>query len=318
LKTPHNLLANLDLPLEEQIKDKMLFGSSFIIVLAFILQSQAYLISYYFHENNDPEVDKCITTAISHLTRETCLVFQHDPKANNAIFILESSQCGWQEANSTIHLSSECLTAARCTEFIHQAIARERKHPSMVIRNLNLKFNCTDKCTIDCENGGSETEECTCRCAYGFSGHRCEQVKLRESYTDTSCGIIEGKSRGVISLRGQTEKNTFCQWIIKSTNPWEKFELEFEELDLDNENISPSQRCGDQLYIYGANGILNPIPCDNAGESSLIGEKFQSDSNILFIEYRGNPLTSRAHKGPIFKYRTIASSPPSTNGWIVK
>lgn len=57
------------------------------------------------------------------------------------------------------------------------------------------------------------------------------------------------------------EKNTLCQWAIKTEDPFAKIELTFEDLDLDwsSDNVGPGQRCGDTLYIYGTgDAIQNP------------------------------------------------------------
>uniref|UniRef100_A0A915D909 CUB domain-containing protein n=1 Tax=Ditylenchus dipsaci TaxID=166011 RepID=A0A915D909_9BILA len=125
-------------------------------------------------------------------------------------------------------------------------------------------------------------------------------------FTDPSCGLIEAGNNGVISLKNEAESTTFCQWALKADDPWKTFALEFEDLDLDDGNTLPGQKCGDQLYIYGVKGVENPIPC-GPNDQSLIGESVRSNSNVLFIEYRGNRLPSRSHKGPTLKYRTIGS-----------
>jgi len=272
---------------------------------------QAYLVNYHFHQENDAEVKKCISSAIERISDETCVIFQHNPKARDAIFFLESTRCGWQQNNSTVHLSADCLNEDRCTEFVHHAIAGERQHHSSIVRYLNTKFNCTDKCTTACENGGSVNADCTCKCAYGFSGTHCENLKLANQFTDSSCGLIKASGHGVLSLNGRNDKSTFCQWVVTAADPWAHYELEFMDVDLDGENMPPGQRCADQLYVYGVKGMLNPIPCDVPGGSHLIGSKFLSDSNWLFIEYRGSPLSSRPHKGPVIKYRAV--SPPPHN-----
>jgi len=37
----------------------------------------------------------------------------------------------------------------------------------------NLKIPAfTDKCTVNCENGGKVTQNCGCDCAHGFTGER--------------------------------------------------------------------------------------------------------------------------------------------------
>lgn len=54
------------------------------------------------------------------------------------------------------------------------------------------------------------------------------------------------------------EKTTFCQWVLKTDDPFQTFELEIEELDLNNDNKPPGQPCGDFLYVYGVTNIVNP------------------------------------------------------------
>lgn len=73
-----------------------------------------------------------------------------------------------------------------------------------------------DKCTTNCQNGANMTNDCQCRCSYGFSGQvdclenyvltvfkikTCEQLALRSEFTDPSCGIISNSKSGVLQLR---------------------------------------------------------------------------------------------------------------------
>lgn len=58
----------------------------------------------------------------------------------------------------------------------------------------------TGRCSIECENGGTVTNECSCVCGYGFEGDRCEMLKRRKHFSDRSCGIYD-KTEGIISLR---------------------------------------------------------------------------------------------------------------------
>ncbi|KAI1729039.1 protein SpAN-like [Ditylenchus destructor] len=287
----------------------------FFLLLLVTFAVHGHVINYNFHENKGPEVNACVEAAISKLMQDTCLTFNRNSNAENSIFFIESGSCGWQSSNLTVHLNSDCIKVENCTQFLHHALSDETHHPSVVNRHINLKYNCTDKCTIFCENGGIVTPQCTCKCGYGFTGNNCEKLKHNGLYTDTSCGVVDidtGYSQGTVSLRQPAESDTFCQWIIKSTDPWTTFELEFEDLDLDSENLAPGQTCGDQLSVYGLKNFVNPVACDNS-KNPLVGESFRSESNIVFIDYRGNRLASETHKGPTIRYKTIRSHPTHGN-----
>ncbi|KAI1697627.1 hypothetical protein Ddc_19601 [Ditylenchus destructor] len=141
------------------------------------------------------------------------------------------------------------------------AVVQGHRRNQCLLRNISVPIKITkhlkeypqDKCTILCENGGIVTPQCTCKCAYGFTGKNCEKLGHSNLYTDASCGVVDidtGYSQSTVSLRQPAGKDTFCQWIIKSTDPWTTCELEFEDLDLDSENLAPGQKCGDQLSVF--------------------------------------------------------------------
>uniref|UniRef100_A0A915D9W7 Peptidase M12A domain-containing protein n=1 Tax=Ditylenchus dipsaci TaxID=166011 RepID=A0A915D9W7_9BILA len=154
----------------DQLNRQNASPGSYLFFLVNFDHCPGYLINYHFHEDNDEDVNDCISTAIAQVMQDTCLEFKQNPQAHNAILFLESSRCGWQQENSTVHLNSDCLNQDNCTQFVHHALSSpQQQHPTTVVRHLNMKFNCTDKCTILCENGGSvDQRTCTCKCSYGF------------------------------------------------------------------------------------------------------------------------------------------------------
>ncbi|KJH39875.1 hypothetical protein DICVIV_14226, partial [Dictyocaulus viviparus] len=56
------------------------------------------------------------------------------------------------------------------------------------------------KCTIDCQHGGFIQDNCSCKCAYGFFGKRCELLAKEKLFTDRSCGVINVQDDGMVSL----------------------------------------------------------------------------------------------------------------------
>ncbi|KAH7731801.1 protein SpAN-like protein [Aphelenchoides avenae] len=279
------------------------------LVLAIVTPvAHCKLINYYFHETNNRSINECILGAMSKLMRETCLEFRHF-RANDAILFIGSGHCRWQAGNSTVHLGSDCVTEEHCANIVSGVLMSSTNKPyPFVTRELNLKYNCSDKCTILCENGGTVTNDCTCECAYGFTGDRCTDLAKSSKFTDSSCGIREGETEGTITL--STYPNapsgaTFCQWLIRSPKPWDMIEIEFEELDLDNEDLLPGRKCNDDLFVAGSDQISQPIPC-NREKSSVIGRRFNSTSNWLLVELRMNQWSRRRHSGPVINYSVIS------------
>jgi len=212
-----------------------------------------------------------------------------------------------------VHLGPDCMTDNHCAEYVHHAIAGERQHPSTIIRHLNVKFNCTDKCTVNCENGGKVTQNCGCDCAHGFTGDRCEKLRLHSHFTDSSCGIIQTHRSGVLALADRNpSKPAFCQWVVKTDDPWEKIDVEFLELDFDFENAPVGQSCADTLSFVGFREMSGPVPCDHMSRMPTL-KRVRSDSNFAFIEYRGSQLSNaKEHKGPVLKYSIVAPPPPAS------
>uniref|UniRef100_A0A0R3RNI1 CUB domain-containing protein n=1 Tax=Elaeophora elaphi TaxID=1147741 RepID=A0A0R3RNI1_9BILA len=160
------------------------------------------------------------------------------------------------------------------------------------------------QCNIDCENGGTVNTDCSCQCAYGFEGKKCEELSRRKLFTDPSCGM-HNEEQGIISLSTYPEARTgatFCQWLIKSKRE-KTIEFYIKDLDLDDDNVPPDQPCNDIFYIWGTKSIANPILC--VARDSLIGVSFESDSDWLLIELRTNPWSERPHRGPRIKYRQV-------------
>uniref|UniRef100_A0A0K0FUD1 CUB domain-containing protein n=1 Tax=Strongyloides venezuelensis TaxID=75913 RepID=A0A0K0FUD1_STRVS len=284
----------------------------FIPILLLTLLNSIYsvTINYNFDKNNSPEIDKCIRDAMEEIMDETCLIFEENPINPEALFFIESGHCSWQAANKTVHLGVDCINAKTCQDIITRALTSDRPYP-IASRTLNIKYNCTDKCTLICENGGQVNGNCECECAYGFKGERCEQLKMEHMFTDNNCGFIDDESSGTVSLSTYpdyiTKKPTFCQWVIKAENPWESIEFEFIDIDLASENLAPGQRCEDSLVIVGVESLTGPIPCDES-KNSIIGKTFRSDGNFVLIELKTSSWSDGKYKGPEIKYRTYKRS----------
>ncbi|CAJ0942972.1 unnamed protein product, partial [Mesorhabditis belari] len=273
----------------------LLFATLFPIALSTVF-------NYKLHESNDEEVNRCVANAIEQIQRETCLFWEDGDEDGDPVTFLQSGHCSWQASNKTVHLSPNCITDDTCFEILGKVadIEQPRRHIS---RHINIKFNCTEKCTTECQNGGVLDDECKCSCQYGFKGDNCEKLSRAHQFTDTTCGVIKAQQSGNIALSTHPDnyhKQTFCQWQIKTEDPWDVIELSFDDFDLDNDELPPGQHCNDLFYVYGAYGVENPIPCD--GERP---RKMRSESNWLLIELRTNPFSEKGHKGPEMRYQVV-------------
>ncbi|KAI6235802.1 Astacin-like metalloendopeptidase [Aphelenchoides besseyi] len=266
------------------------------------------IVTYNFDPKNTISVIDCINAAIQTLRTESCVEFTRGA-APDAIHFVDSGQCTWKEDTRTVHLSPNC-TNVDCARLIAQAVTNERPEYG-ASRHLNLKFNCTDKCTTICHNGGKVKKDCTCSCGYGFAGANCEKLQASNQFTDQSCGIINGddNEEGELSLStypNPASKKTFCQWLIKPKSPWATVEIEFVEFDGNYENRRPGTSCADTLNVYGARGIDNPIPCGHEFRS-LMQHRFRSESDWVLIDFETNGWSEPQHKGLKLKWRIINS-----------
>jgi len=102
--------------------------------------------------------------------------------------------------------------------------------------------------------------------------------------------------------------------VVKTDDPWERIEVEFEELDFDFENAPVGQSCADTLSFVGFKEMSGPVPCDHMSRMPAL-KRVRSDSNFAFIEYRGSQLSNaKEHKGPVLKYSIIPPPPPASKG----
>uniref|UniRef100_A0AAF5PQQ1 EGF-like domain-containing protein n=2 Tax=Wuchereria bancrofti TaxID=6293 RepID=A0AAF5PQQ1_WUCBA len=302
-------------------------------IIIIYLISYAYsveIIPYKFHSDNDESINKCVQRAMEIISDQTCLLFE--PATDFAdrnmepILFMQSPFCLWRKSNQTMHLNGKCLNELSpplpsltlsssfslwsddaCLAVLSHALSvTDSSLPirTQVIHLINTMYNCTERCNIECENGGKVKNDCSCQCAYGFEGKNCEELSRRKLFTDSSCGI-HNDEQGTVSLSTYPEARTgatFCQWLIKSM-PEKTIEFYIKDLDLDDDNVPPDQPCNDIFYVWGAKSIANPILC--VTRENLIGIRFESDSNWLLIELRTNPWSERSHRGPRIKYRQV-------------
>ncbi|KAI6201055.1 Astacin-like metalloendopeptidase [Aphelenchoides besseyi] len=278
-----------------------------IVLLVAMSSCTGKIVTYKLDPKNAISVNDCINAAMQKLRNESCVEFARGA-GPDAIHFVDSGQCTWKEDTRTVHLSRNCTNVDFCALLIAHAVTNERPEYG-ASRHLNLKFNCTDKCTTICHNGGKVTKDCKCTCGYAFAGANCEKLQASNQFTDSSCGIINGddKDEGEISLStypNAAPKKTFCQWLIKPKSPWATVEIEFVEFDGNFENRRPGTRCADTLNVYGARGIDNPLPCGPEFRS-LTQRRFQSESDWVLIDFDTNNWSEPQHKGLLLKWRII-------------
>ncbi|GMT21029.1 hypothetical protein PFISCL1PPCAC_12326 [Pristionchus fissidentatus] len=281
--------------------------TAFLLTSLLALTAATTEIFYYADGDSDDAITKCAIDAIRRLEESTtCVRFTENPTEPSLAFtIIHSDECAWQPSNKTVHLGFDCITDNLCTELIGKAVGVDRPAAD-VAHFVGEKHNCTGPCNgLRCEFGGKlSTSECKCSCAYGFKGDRCETLDRLESLNDASCGVIEAQDAGSLALStfpGDQAKGVFCQWLVKSADPWDKIELNFDGLDMDNESLPPNVMCNDILTIHGA-GDVTTIPCKGAP----IVPKMVSTSNWVLVELRTNPWARGAFSGPSIRYNLIS------------
>ncbi|WKX99442.1 hypothetical protein Q1695_014378 [Nippostrongylus brasiliensis] len=278
-----------------------------LILILFTHQVLGNVINYQFHDDNENEVNDCIEKSMEALMEETCLFFRQTADQDATVTFIQSAHCSWQESNRTVHLNPSCISDDFCYEMIGRVLAidKPRNH---IARHLNLHYNCTEKCTIDCQHGGVVQNDCTCKCAYGFSGTRCEQLAKQASFTDKSCGVIDVDSEGILSLStfpDPRDRITFCQWLLRSSDPWAVIEVDVERLGLDATDIRPGSVCNDLFTAFGEQELVGAIPCDGSRNVS----KLRSKSNWLLLELRSDPYSDSSVTGPLLRYSVNRMQP---------
>ncbi|KAJ1352099.1 hypothetical protein KIN20_008292 [Parelaphostrongylus tenuis] len=181
------------------------------------------------------------------LMDETCLFFRQTTDQNAIVTFIQSTHCAWQQSNRTVHLHPSCISDDFCYEIMGRVLSVDKPR-SHIARHLNLHYNCSEKCTVECKHGGLVQDDCSCKCTYGFSGKRCELLAKEASFTDKSCGVIDVLGDGIVSLSTYPEartKTTFCQWLLQSNDPWTVIEVSIERLGLDGEDVRPGSHCND-------------------------------------------------------------------------
>ncbi|CAD6188502.1 unnamed protein product [Caenorhabditis auriculariae] len=238
---------------------------SLLLLLASAAVVHSNVVNYRIHDLNDNEVNECVERAMEYLMDETCLFFSENLK-NTSLQSPSYNQrehCAWQASNRTVHLGPSCISEDTCLNLLASMLdANFPRH--QIVTQINLRYNCTEKCTTVCEHGGELRDDCTCKCEYGFTGQRCENLARESSFTDSSCGIVDSKaSGGVVSLStfpDSRPKITFCQWLIKTDDAWGLVDAEIEVLGLDDVNVSPDQNCNDRLNFYGTKDVKGNDP----------------------------------------------------------
>ncbi|KAL6727299.1 hypothetical protein Aduo_009188 [Ancylostoma duodenale] len=278
-----------------------------LLLLLFVQHGLANVVNYQFHSDNDNEINECIERSMEMLMDETCLFFRQTSEQDASVTFIQSEHCSWQESNRTVHLNPNCISDDFCYEMIGRVLSidKPRHH---IARHLNLHYNCTEKCTIDCQHGGTVQDDCCCKCAYGFSGKQCEKLAKQASFTDSSCGVINVHDDGVLSLSTfpePREKTTFCQWLLESSDPWAMIEVSVERLGLDGEDVRPGARCNDFFTAFGEQEQVGPLPCDG----SLNVTELRSKANWLLLELRSDPYSENSVTGPLLRYSIKRQQP---------
>nr|CDJ91947.1 Plasminogen [Haemonchus contortus] len=272
-----------------------------ILLLLFAHYTFANVINYQFHDDNDNEVNECIERSMEALMDETCLFFRQTDDHDAFVNFVQSGHCSWQESNRTVHLNPKCISDDFCYEIIGRVLSIDKPR-SHIARHLNLHYNCTEKCTIECQHSGTVQDDCTCKCAYGFSGSRCEQLAKQASFTDSSCGVIDVEGDGVVALStypSPRSKITFCQWLLQTSDPWAVIEVDIERLGLDGEDLRPGSVCNDLFTAFGEEELVGQIPCDGSQNVT----RLRSKSNWLLLELRSDPYSESSVTGPLLRHR---------------
>ncbi|CAJ0598763.1 unnamed protein product [Cylicocyclus nassatus] len=272
---------------------------SYILIL-FVQSALANVINYHLHTDNDNEINECVERSMEMLMDETCLFFRQTSEQDASVTFIQSEHCSWQESNRTVHLNPTCISDDFCYEMIGRMLSID-KPKQQIARFLNLHYNCTEKCTIDCRHGGIVLPDCTCKCSYGFTGKQCEKLAKQASFTDSSCGVIDANDDGVLNLSTYPEpreKTTFCQWLLESSDPWAVIEVSIERLGLDGEDVRPGARCNDFFTVFGEQDQVGPLPCDG----SLNITELRSKANWLLLELRSDPYSENSVTGPLLRY----------------
>ncbi|GMS90829.1 hypothetical protein PENTCL1PPCAC_13004, partial [Pristionchus entomophagus] len=279
---------------------------AYILTSLFALAAATTEIFYYADGDTDHSIIKCVLDAINRLEEtSTCVSFTENSLEKDIAFVIvHSSECAWQPSNRSVHLSADCISDNLCTELIGKAVGVDRPAQD-VAHFMGEKFNCTGPCGgLRCEHGGRLMEgNCQCSCVYGFDGQRCENLMRTQHFNDASCGVIEAQDAGSLSLStypGDQAKGTFCQWLLKSNDPWAKIELSFDGLDMDGKDMPPGIICNDILSVHGAGSMTKTIPCNGSPVPKLT-----STSNWVLVELRTNPWAMEAHAGPAIRYNLI-------------
>ncbi|CAD5215878.1 unnamed protein product [Bursaphelenchus okinawaensis] len=289
-----------------------IFSRGFLLFFCFTTISVASTTVFYrFGDKNNVTINNCILNSMEKLTKDTCLTFSRavKPTSEKVISFIESKRCSsWQGNNNTVHISPECANEETCVNLISKALTNELHHYGAA-RHLNLKFNCTDKCTTFCHNGGELQENCTCKCRYGMTGKFCQELGRSPHYTDASCGIVKADYEGTVSLSAyprETSGSPFCQWLVKPANPWERIEFEFQEMDLNSQDLDENQDCVDSFRVRGVKELSTQIPC-NEKFQQLKGKTFQSDGDWVMFELAGMS-PDKFSRGPRINYRIASPS----------
>lgn len=280
---------------------------SSLTLLLFAQHALANVVNYQFHDDNENEVNECIERSMEALMDETCLFFRETTDHDAFVTFVQSAHCSWQESNRTVHLNPKCISDDFCYEMIGRVLSIDKPR-SHIARHLNLHYNCSEKCTIECQHDGLVQDDCSCKCSYGFFGPRCEQLAKQASFTDKSCGLIDVDGDGVISLStfpAPRDKTTFCQWLLQSSDPWTLIEVDIERLGLDGEDIRPGSVCNDFFTAFGEQEQVGPIPCDGSRNVT----RLRSKSNWLLLELRSDPYSDSSVTGPLLRHRVSRMQP---------
>lgn len=66
------------------------------------------------------------------------------------------------------------------------------------------------------------------------------------------CGMVSDQSGDIASpnFPQRYPRGAFCQWLVRGTKPTDIVVFKINNFDLEHENVLPSDRCLDKLFVW--------------------------------------------------------------------